>query len=149
MMIDREFDGDLEELQGRAGGIDYWQPVEPDLSTAVSSLRSLTNREPFYRNAENHQLCKVRVTDYRRSDERIACAVRARLERCVQVDTSSLRVEVNWGEVVLTGYVNHRLEKRAAAEEARKVYGVIQVRNRLKTYSSPARPAAQATEEAS
>jgi osmotically-inducible protein OsmY len=70
--------------------------------------------------------------NYTRSDERIKEDVNERLTDYDYIDASDIEVEVNNSEVVLSGSVESRYEKRAAEDIAESVTGVRNVENRLR-----------------
>lgn len=72
---------------------------------------------------------------YRRSDERIKEDVSERLQGDGDIDASEIEIQVKDGEVVLTGTVSDRQQKRAAEECAERISGVKDVDNRLKVKS--------------
>lgn len=74
--------------------------------------------------------------NYVRSDDRIREDVNDRLTDEWNVDASDIEVSVNNGEVILTGYVTDRIQKRTAEEVAEKVSGVKHVENRIKVDST-------------
>ncbi|MCG3163150.1 MAG: hypothetical protein JMDDDDMK_04533 [Acidobacteria bacterium] len=69
---------------------------------------------------------------YRRSDDRIIEDVNERLQQHGQIDASYVTVNVNNGEVTLTGTVDSRLEKRLAEDVAESCLGVKEVHNNLR-----------------
>lgn len=69
--------------------------------------------------------------NYRRSDSRIAEDVNDRLMLDDELDPSAMEVRVEAGEVILTGIVQTRYEKRLAEHLADLVPGVKDVDNRL------------------
>ncbi|HEY2964563.1 MAG TPA: BON domain-containing protein [Pyrinomonadaceae bacterium] len=69
---------------------------------------------------------------YKRSDERIKEDVNDRLTDDYYLDASEIDVQVINGEVVLTGTVNSREDKRRAEDIAESVSGVINVEVRLR-----------------
>ncbi len=69
---------------------------------------------------------------YTRSDERIWEEVNEELTRDAWLDPSDIEVNVQNGAVTLTGTVDSRLARRLAAEDARRVFGVRDVRNELR-----------------
>lgn len=73
---------------------------------------------------------------YRRSDERISDDVNDRLTDYSYLDASNIEVSVDGGNVVLTGTVDGRYEKRLAEDLAEGVSGVRNVENRLRVESS-------------
>jgi len=76
---------------------------------------------------------------YSRSDERIKEDINDRLSDDVFVDATEIEVNVNQGEVVLTGTVNERRAKRRAEDIAEEVSGVKNVENRIRvsTFQRP------------
>jgi osmotically-inducible protein OsmY len=69
---------------------------------------------------------------YRRSDERIREDVSEELYRHPEIDASEIEVQVQKGEVTLTGKVEDRRQKRLADDIAERVPGVADVHNQLK-----------------
>jgi hypothetical protein len=69
---------------------------------------------------------------YRRSDARIREDLCERLTEHGWIDATDVTADVNEGEVVLTGFVRTRREKRAAEDLAEGVPGVRDVQNRLR-----------------
>lgn len=70
--------------------------------------------------------------NYRRSDERIRDDINDRLTDYPYLDASDIEVEVNNGEVTLTGTVESRYAKRMAEDIAEDISGVTHVENRLR-----------------
>lgn len=70
--------------------------------------------------------------NYRRSDERIQEDINDRLTDEWNIDASDIEVTVTNGDVILTGYVADRSQKRKAADIAENVLGVANVENRIK-----------------
>jgi hypothetical protein len=68
---------------------------------------------------------------YRPSDERIYEEICERMTRHGQLDASNITVEVENGEVTLTGSVSGRWAKRLAEDISDSVYGVSDVHNLL------------------
>jgi hypothetical protein len=79
---------------------------------------------------------------YQRADERIADDVNDRLLVSSEVDATDISVSVNQGEVVLSGRVSGREEKRVAEWLADSVAGVVDVKNELKVGASSGSKAA-------
>lgn len=70
--------------------------------------------------------------DYRRSDDRIREDICDRLTDDPWLDPSDVTIKVEGGEVILTGFVATRDEKRRAEEEAERVSGVRDVINQIR-----------------
>jgi len=69
---------------------------------------------------------------YTRSDERIKEDINDDLTDSWSLDASNIEVEVSGGDVILTGTVDSRYEKRLAEDIAEDVSGVKNVENRLR-----------------
>lgn len=70
--------------------------------------------------------------NYTRSDERIKEDVNDRLTDYAYLDASDIEVEVSSGEVILSGEVSSRYDKRLAEDLAEDVSGVRNVENRIR-----------------
>jgi hypothetical protein len=77
---------------------------------------------------------------YRRADERISDDVHDRLTEDSWLDASDIVVNVREGEVVLSGRVRTREDKRRAEDLAERVSGVAHVQNNLRA-DDPRAPA--------
>ncbi len=69
---------------------------------------------------------------YVRPDERIWEEVNERLEEDGEIDATDVSVQVENGEVILEGAVDHRRTRRLAEDLAESVRGVRDVHNRLR-----------------
>ena len=74
----------------------------------------------------------VQAKDYRRSEDRIREDVCYRRADDDMVDASDINVEIKDNEVILTGTVSSREEKRRAEDVVESIYGVQNVENRLR-----------------
>jgi osmotically-inducible protein OsmY len=74
--------------------------------------------------------------NYKRSDERIKEDINDRLTDHDYLDASDIDVEVNNGDVILTGKVDSRSAKRLAEDVAEEVTGVGNVENRIRVQQS-------------
>jgi len=70
--------------------------------------------------------------DYQRSEERIREDVCHRLYEDDRVDASDIKVDIQKDEVILSGTVNSREEKRRAEDVVESIYGVRNVENRIR-----------------
>jgi len=70
--------------------------------------------------------------NYQRSDDKIQDDINDRLTQHGQLDAGEINVQVNNGEVTLTGTVNSRRDKRMAEDVAESVSGVTDVHNQLR-----------------
>jgi hypothetical protein len=71
---------------------------------------------------------------WQRSDERIREDVSERLADHPDIDASEIEVQVNNGEVTLSGTVDQRLNKRLAEDIAEGVSGVRDVHNQIRVH---------------
>jgi hypothetical protein len=69
---------------------------------------------------------------YQRSDERIKEDICERLTQAGDLDASDIEVQVNNGEVTLTGTVEQRQWKRIAEDTIENISGVKEVHNQLR-----------------
>lgn len=76
--------------------------------------------------------------DYRRSEDRIREDVCDRLADDDYVDASDIRIEIHNDEVILSGNVNSREEKRRAEDIVESISGVRNVENRIRVGRSDA-----------
>jgi len=92
--------------------------------------------------SRGHKHRNVGPLNYHRADNRIAEDVSDRLMMDDEIDPSSMEVQVENGEVILTGSVSTRFEKSLAEQIADSVAGVTDVQNRLSIGKSnaPRRP---------
>lgn len=74
--------------------------------------------------------------NYKRPDDRIRDEIYDRLTDDAYIDASDLEIEVQQGEVQLTGTVHEREEKRRAEDIIESISGVVHVENRLRIGSS-------------
>ena len=75
---------------------------------------------------------------YQRSDERIREELNERLTAHGLIDATDVECRVVNGEVTLSGFIDSRAAKRAAADLAEDIYGVRQVQNELRVRSHAA-----------
>ncbi len=75
-------------------------------------------------------------TGYSRSDDRIKEDINDRLTDYDYIDATNISVEISGGDVILTGTVDSRYEKRLAEDIAEDVSGVKNVENRLRVNST-------------
>ena len=73
--------------------------------------------------------------NYKRSDERIEEDVCERLTENAELDASDIEVQVQNGEVTLSGTVEHRYFKKLAEHIAESVSGVQDVHNQIRINS--------------
>ncbi len=110
--------GAIERDWPRAGGGREAPPLAPPLVPGGESWRG-----PY---------AGIGPRGYRRSDERIREDVCERFALHGQLDPSDVEVAVREGEVLLTGSVGSRAQKRLAEDIADHVLGVVEVQNHLR-----------------
>lgn len=84
---------------------------------------------------------------YKRSDERIQEEISDELTRHPEIDASDIEVQVQDGEVTLSGTVDDRKTKRLAEDLAEQCSGVQQVHNRVRVQKSSAQHSSQGAGE--
>jgi osmotically-inducible protein OsmY len=84
---------------------------------------------------------------YKRSDERIQEEISDELTRHPEIDASEIEVQVQDGEVTLSGTVDDRKTKRLAEDIAEQCSGVQQVHNRVRVQKSSAQHSSQGASE--
>ena len=82
---------------------------------------------------------------YRRSDDRIREDISDDLTRHPEIDPSEIEIQVQDGEVTLTGTVESRQAKRLAEDVVEQCAGVQEVHNRLRVQRSEAPQTSQVT----
>ncbi|HEX8178809.1 MAG TPA: BON domain-containing protein [Pyrinomonadaceae bacterium] len=113
----------------------WWDRVSDEVASWFGDEEAERRRlRDEARNRINHRGRGPR--GYRRSDERIREDINDRLTDHPYIDASDLDVEVNAGEVTLTGAVESRQAKRLAEDIAETVSGVTNVENRLRVSRS-------------
>ena len=75
--------------------------------------------------------------NFKRTDDRIKEMINDSLTDDWQVDASDIEVSVSNGEVILTGYVNDRAQKRKAEDLVEGISGVTHIENRIKINTPP------------
>lgn len=75
--------------------------------------------------------------NFKRTDDRIKELINDSLTDDWQIDASDIEVNVQNGEVILSGYVNERAQKRKAEMLVENISGVTHIENRLKVNTPP------------
>jgi osmotically-inducible protein OsmY len=123
---DREGDYDREQRRRRH----WWDKAADEVASwfgdneADSRRQMDTRREGDYRGRG--------PKGYTRSDERIKDDLNDRLTDDYAIDASDIEVDVTAGDVILSGTVESRFEKRRAEDLAERVSGVRNVENRIR-----------------
>ena len=101
------------------------------IARQTKSLRGLVTKKPNVRRKMDARRGRG-PKGYQRSDERIREDVSDRLTDDYYLDASDVEVQVSGAEVILTGTVNSRNEKRRAEDLAESAKGVKNVENRIR-----------------
>lgn len=139
----REYEGDFERDQNYRSNRNYrrddrgwWDKASDEVASWFGDEQAERRRrmdERRYRNrysGDNHRGRGPR--NYQRSDERIHEDINDKLTDDYYLDASNIEVEVENGDVVLTGTVETRFAKRRAEDLAEEVSGVGNVENRVR-----------------
>ena len=113
----------------------WWDRTSDEISSWFGDDEAAQRRERDARQGGGDSQTSHRgrgPKNYRRSDERIRDDINDRLTDYPYLDASDIEVEVNNGEVVLTGTVDSRYAKRMAEDVTEDVSGVSHVENRLR-----------------
>jgi len=113
----RGFGHRRDSFYATAGATPWWE-LEPSAEDSAPESRGFGG---------------VGSRGYKRPDGRIEEEVVQRLEEADWVDATDVEVEVADGVVTLAGEVETREERRAAADVAAEVAGVVDVINRLRS----------------
>jgi hypothetical protein len=115
------------------------EPLGPPPSLGVEGARaaaaaraSFGYGSPFDIESTRGPYVGIGPRGYRRSDERIHEDVCVRFAEHGQLDPSDVEVAVMGGEVILSGAVATRAQKRLAEDIADSVFGVVEVQNHLR-----------------
>jgi len=114
--------------EGRDRG--WWDRASDEVSSWFGDEEAERRRQMDERRAGNFR--GKGPKNYTRSDERIREDVNDRLTDYAYIDASDIEVTANNGEVVLSGTVDSRYDKRLAESIAEDVSGVRNVENRIR-----------------
>ncbi|MGE3467230.1 MAG: BON domain-containing protein [Pyrinomonadaceae bacterium] len=110
----------------------WWDKASDEVSSWFGDDEAAHRREMDQRYG---RYSGVGPKGYTRSDDRIKEDVNDRLTYHAYLDASDIDVQVDDGDVVLTGTVPTKYEKRYAEDIADNIYGVKNVENRLRVNS--------------
>jgi len=129
----RDFDNDRNRNQERG----WWDRTRDEVSSWFGDDDAQRRRQQDERQAQSQGVHRGRgPKGYTRSDDRIKEDINDRLSDDQHIDASDIIVNVSNGEVVLTGNVQNRQDKRRAEDLAEAVSGVKNVENRLRIGSN-------------
>lgn len=114
------------------GGYDrnWWDKTRDEVSSWFGDDDAERRRRRDEMNADNHRGRGPK--DYHRSEDRIREDVCDRLTDDDRLDASDIEVKVQGDEVILSGTVNSREQKRRAEDLVESISGVRDVENRIK-----------------
>ncbi|MBV9241996.1 MAG: BON domain-containing protein, partial [Acidobacteria bacterium] len=133
--VGNDYERDRENDHGRH----WWNKAADEVASWFGDDEAERRRQMDYRREGDFRGRGPR--GYTRSDDRIKEDLSDRLTDDYALDASEIDVDVTNGEVVLSGTVESRYEKRRAEDVAEAVSGVRNVENRLrvKEYEYPER----------
>ncbi|MDM7924351.1 MAG: BON domain-containing protein [Pyrinomonadaceae bacterium] len=115
----------------------WWDKTADEVSSWFGDDEAARRREMDYRREGYEGQHRGRgPKGYTRSDDRIQEDINDRLTDFDYLDASDIEVKVEQGDVVLSGTVDSRYEKRLAEDLAEAVSGVKNVENRIRVSSS-------------
>lgn len=116
--------------RNRGNDRDWWDRTKDEVSSWFGDDSADRRREMDKRRSGEHKGKGPR--GYQRSTDRIREDVNDRLAEDDYVDASDIDVKIEDNEVILTGTVNSREEKRRAEDLVESISGVKNVENRIK-----------------
>lgn len=128
---DRSWNRDRDR-DSRRGNRDWWDRATDEVASWFGDDDAERRREADKRMGPHRG---KGPKGYQRSDERIKDDLNDRLSDDSFIDASDIDVTVEGNEVVLTGSVDTKEEKRRAEDIAERISGVKNVENRLKVRS--------------
>jgi osmotically-inducible protein OsmY len=117
--------------EGRDRG--WWDRTSDEVASWFGDEEAERRRRMDHREDQGHR--GKGPKNYTRSDDRIKENVSERLEDNSYLDASDIDIEVNGGQVVLSGTVDSRYAKRLAEDLAERCSGVRNVENRIRVNS--------------
>jgi len=128
----RDYRGDYDDRDSRseyAQHRGWWDRASDEVAAWFGDEEAVRRR----RQEKNQSTHRGRgPKDYRRSDERIREDINDRLTDNEYLDAYDVHTVVNNGEVILSGTVSSRSDKRLAEDVAESVSGVNYVQNQLR-----------------
>jgi CBS domain-containing protein len=118
---------------------DYWPPT-PDQSERDYERSTRRDRPVFDRGEESTIFGSGRShrgrgpRGYRRSDDRILEDINERLLEDPEVDATNIEIDVQNGEVTLSGTVGSRYDRRRAEDIVESVSGIRHIQNNLRIF---------------
>lgn len=121
---------DYDNRNRNRGDRDWWDKTTDEVSSWFGDDDAERRRDMDERRSGEHKGKGPR--GYQRSDERIKEDVCDRLSDDGYLDATDIDVKVEGNEVILTGTVNNREQKRRAEDLVESISGVRNVENRIK-----------------
>ena len=113
---------------------DWWDRTSDEVSSWFGDEEAERRRRMDKMNESNHK--GKGPKGYKRSDDRIKEDINDRLSDDPYVDASEIDIEMENGEVILSGTVSSKQEKRRVEDLVEAVSGVSHVENRLRVKSN-------------
>ncbi|HKE58823.1 MAG TPA: BON domain-containing protein [Pyrinomonadaceae bacterium] len=126
----RDFESERDARRYNAEARGWWDRASDEVASWFGDEDAERRRRLDGAREANHRGRGPK--DYRRSDERIRDDINDRLTDNEYLDAYEVVVAVNEGDVVLTGNVGTRHDKRMAEDIAESVSGVKNVQNQLR-----------------
>ena len=120
----------METLNNRREDRDWWDKTSDEVSSWFGDDDAERRRERDKRMQGAHK--GKGPKGYQRSDERIREDICDRLSDDDYIDASDIDIKVEGSEVILTGNVSNRMEKRRAEDLVEAISGVRHVENRIR-----------------
>lgn len=111
---------------------DWWDKTRDEVSSWFGDEDADRRREMDYRMNSGSNYRGRGPKDYNRSEDRIREDVCDRLTDDTWLDASEVQVEVKGKDVILSGTVNNRNQKRRAEDLVESISGVKNVENRIR-----------------
>jgi len=131
----RDWDNDYRNERGRyerndRNDRDWWDKTKDEVASWFGDDDAERRRRMDERREGNHR--GKGPKNYNRSSDRIKEDVSDRLSDAWDIDASDIDVEINGNEVILSGTVPSKQQKRRAEDIAESVSGVTNVQNNLR-----------------
>jgi hypothetical protein len=137
--VNSRFDRFQSRFGRRSTGTGYHQPYDLNYynedSSDARTWDKRSNESYLWEDAgkqEHHSHYGKGPKGYKRSDNRISEDLNERLSDDNFLDASGIEVSVVNGDVILTGTVTDRVDKRRAEDIAESISGVTNVENRIR-----------------
>ena len=131
----RMYDRYRDDYGKRQGNRDWWDKTKDEVSSWFGDEDAERRRRVDKRMGQHRGRGPK---GYTRSDDRIKDDINDRLSDDAFLDASDIEVQVTDGEVILSGTVDTRIDKRRAEDLAEDISGVKNVQNQLRVKQTTA-----------